>query len=332
MPGAMGGYVKVYLYFLHHYQVRPLESLSLEEASTALNMLYGELMSGLNYWSTQSILTFTSLEDGTFELSFAKEKPLPTNDVLANHNEKSVAPNKIYLQQTRPNYSTQELGIYKSQDHSISKLFYIAEQYLGRMLSPTDQQILFGLYDWLHMPLDLIEFLIEFCASNQHTNLRYIEKVALGWVDEGIVSIEQARSKVTKDKRYYKILGEMGLSSQSITSVQKEFMDKWLFTYKLSLELILEGCKRTVSQTKNPSLKYLDSILTSWHTSKVSTLEDIKKLDESHQSNLQKRALPVAKTNGKNERFTNTSSHNWDFNELEKLEQQYIERKLHGGL
>lgn len=331
MPQALGGYVKVYLYMLGYSIHQPATPLSLEDVATTLNMLHSELISALQYWDQLQIIRFKSLTQDDFELTFALEKPT----------ERTASPTaslgRTYLHQTRPNYSAQELDIYKSEDQSITKLFYIAEQYLGGLLTPTDQQILFGLYDWLHMSIDLIEYLIEFCVTNaelnnKKINLRYIEKVALSWIDEGITSIEQAQSKTCSDKSYFKILNELGLSSQMLTSVQKEFISKWLHTYNLSLEIILEGCKRAVAQTKNPSLKYVDSILTSWSKNQVTSLQDISVLDETHHSDSQKKIPVSGKALPKNQRFTNISSHNWDFDELEKLEREYVKRKLNGGI
>lgn len=331
MPAALGGYVKVYLYLLATYTAN--EGLNLQEAATALDMLYSEVIAGLKYWDSLSVIKFNSLSEEDFEIEMIFDKPTQDTVVSAPMQKTNSLPiAKTYIQQTRPNYSLEELNIYKSEDKSITQLFMIAEQYLGRLLSSSDQQILFGLYDWLHMPLDLIEYLIEYCASNNHTNIRYIEKVAISWVDQGILTVDMAKSRVTNDKKYHQILGELGLSSQQITSIQKEFIDKWLGTYKLSLEVILEGCKRAVTQTKNPSLKYLDAMLSSWYNTKVQTLDDIKELDKAYSNgNAKKASAPPKSTAKKNTRFTNISSHNWDFDQLERLEQEYIERKLHGG-
>lgn len=331
MPAALGGYVKVYLYLLATYTSN--EGLDLSEIAIKLDMLYSEVITALKYWDSLSVIGFTSLSDENFEITIHFDKPTKVVEAPSPL-AKPLPIAKTFIQQTRPNYSMEELNIYKSGDQSITQLFLVAEQYLGRLLSATDQQVLFGLYDWLHMPLDLIEYLIEYCASNNHTAIRYIEKVAISWVDSGILSVQMAKSRVTNDKKYYTVLNELGLSSQQITSIQKEYIDKWLNTYKLSLDIILEGCKRAVSQTKNPSLKYLDAMLTSWYNTKVTSLEDINKLDKAYSTNtLKKASAPTANTKStkKNTRFTNISSHNWDFDQLEKLEQEYIERKLHGG-
>lgn len=332
MPSALGGYVKVYLYLMSIYTSK--QDLNLEEVASSLDMLYSEVISALKYWDSVSVLKFKTLSEENFEIELFFDQPIPSNQTIPQSTPSTSLPaNKNYIKQTRPNYSLEELNIYKTQDRSITQLFLVAEQYLGRLLSSSDQQVLFGLYDWLHMPLDLIEYLIEYCASNNHTNIRYIEKVAISWVDSGILSVEMAKSRVTSDKKYHQILNELGLSSQQITSIQKEFINKWLNTYKLSLEVILEGCKRAVAQTKNPSLKYLDAMLSAWYNTKVQTLEDIQKLDKAYSNNALKKASTSTKAAPvkKNARFTNISSHNWDFDQLERLEQEYIERKLNGG-
>ncbi|MEG0013900.1 MAG: DnaD domain protein [Cellulosilyticaceae bacterium] len=334
MPAALGGYVKVYLYLVATYTMQ--EGLDLSETATALDMLYSEVISALKYWDGLSIISFTTLSDDEFEIIVNFDKPTeessPTQVLEASIQTNTLPIAKTYIQQTRPNYSAQELNIYRSEDRSITQLFLIAEQYLGRLLSSTDQQVLFGLYDWLHMPLDLIEYLIEYCVSNNHTAIRYIEKVAISWVDMGILTVDAAKLRATNDKKYHTILNELGLSSQQITSIQKEYIDKWLDTYKLKLDIVLEGCKRAVAQTKNPSLKYLDAMLSSWYNTKVANLDDIDKLDKAYSSNIAKKAsAPTKSVAKKNTRFTNIASHNWDFDQLERLEQEYIERKLHGG-
>ncbi|MGL6174254.1 MAG: DnaD domain protein [Cellulosilyticaceae bacterium] len=332
MPSALGGYVKVYLYLMAVYTSR--QDLNLEDVANSLDMLYSEVISALKYWDSVSVLKFKTLSEENFEIDLFFDIPNPSKKVISKPAPSTSLPiNKTYLKQTRPNYSLEELNIYKAEDKSITQLFLVSEQYLGRLLSSSDQQVLFGLYDWLHMPLDLIEYLIEYCASNNHTNIRYIEKVAISWVDSGILSVDLAKSRVTNDKKYHQILNELGLSSQQITSIQKEFINKWLDTYKLSLEVVLEGCKRAVAQTKNPSLKYLDAMLSAWYNTKVQTLEDIQKLDKAYSTNAIKKASTPNKATPtkKNARFTNISSHNWDFDQLERLEQEYIERKLHGG-
>ncbi|HHX63044.1 MAG TPA: DnaD domain protein [Epulopiscium sp.] len=347
MPLAMGGYVKVYLYLLTAYYERT-ELLTIEDTAALLSMLSSEVIAALEYWQSKNILTFSALSKEDFEVSFTLTAPSKSGDLeaaslkatdtdlVAAHikkveqakNETPVKTN-TYIQQTRPNYSPSELSIYL-QDSQVQELYKMAEKSLGRLLSSSDQQILFGLYDWLHMPLNLIEYLLDYCATKGHTSMRYIEKTAIGWLNDGVNTLEQAMMRSNTDKLYFKILSEVGLGTQNITQVQKEFIGKWLNTYKLSIEVILEGCRRTSAQTKNPSLNYLDTIFTSWHKNNVISLEDITKLDNAFTS--KQAQTPKYNSNNKSPikktAFNSLQGRDWDFTELEKLENDRMKRLL----
>ena len=330
IPQALGGYVKVYLYMLAIYQNPAQEGIQLEDIAKDLDMLHSELITALEYWNTTGVLTFKLLTEDEFELSFSETKPemetkSPEIPIVA-----TAAP-RTFIQQTRPHYSADELSLYCQEHASISNLFTICEKYLGRLLSATDQQVLYGLYDWLNLPLDLIEYLVEYCTSNNHTHIRYIEKVALGWVDQGITTVESAKAQAAVTKKYRTILKALGMTGETITKHQRKLLDKWLTDYAFDLSVILEACNRTVTYSSSPSLNYLGSILDKWHDKGIKTVEDIERLDKNHTKEKEQQAGPVApKAKSKNPHFTTTYSHNWDLAELEKCEREYIE-KMYGG-
>lgn len=325
MPKAQNGHLKVYLYLLAMFSQPNTSNISLEDVSHNLDMLYSEVIKALKYWKGEGVVSFTESEDELYDLSFATTKP---------STKLSAKPQKTIIRQTRPEYRTEEITLYVEDNPPVLKLFKIAEQYLGRLLTLTDQKILFSLYDWLHMPFDLIEFLIEFCASNNHTSMQYIERVGIAWTDEGLTSVDMAKNKILNDKKYFKILNSLGASKQNLTLVEKNCMNKWFTDYRFTLDIILEACRRTVMQTSKPSLNYVDSILTSWYNEKVKSLEDIFTLDKAHES---KKNINNASNNSirpisnKVSQFNSMYSHDWDFDELEKLQREHITRKLNGG-
>lgn len=327
MPQALGGYVKVYLYLLALYQGQSAKGISLEEVAKELDMLYSELIAALEYWNSKKVLIFKTLNEDEFELSFSYTKP----EVIAAPTEPT--PNtsaRTFIQQTRPHYSADELSLYCMEHKSIANLFTICEKYLGRLLSATDQQVLYGLYDWLNLPLDLIEYLVEYCTSNNHTHIRYIEKVALGWVDQGITTVESAKAQSAITKQYRTILKGLGMTGETITKHQRELLDKWLNDYAFDLSVILEACNRTVTYSSSPSLNYLGSILDKWYEKGIKTVDDIKVLDQNHSKEKEQEKTSSKKAKSKNPHFTTTYSHNWDLAELEKREREYVE-KMYGG-
>lgn len=332
MPKALGGYTKVYLYLLALTHNPTDESgINLEEVCKNLDMLHSEVIQALKYWDEQKVLSFKE-EGDYFDLCFytmAPNSSAASDTSSASH----ASLGKNIIQPLRPEYSIDEINLYKDNSKDFTNLVRVAERYLGRLISFNDQKILYSFYDWLHMPFDLIEYLIEYCASMNRTSMHYIEKVALNWIDEGITTLDQAKTKVAADKRYFKILSALGTSRTVLTPVDKKFMSKWLDTYQFSIEIILAACNKAVTQTTKPSLNYVDTILTSWYNEKVKTLEDIKALDKVFESKktLASSTTSAAPVPNKVAKFNNLDSHDWDFDEIEKLEREYIERKLNGG-
>ncbi len=333
MPQASSGPIKVYLYLLMLCGAHEAE-LSLEDITKTLDMLYSELMTALDYWKNLKLIAFEMEGADIVALDFASIPPALSH-ASASASEDTPAVRSTFVQQTRPHYTKEEIILYKEQNQSIDTLFKICEKYLGRLLSPSDQQIIYGCYDWLTMPLDLIEFLIEYCASNHHTQIRYIEKVALSWYEQGIKTVEAAKEQVATTTKYRKIFKALGMNSETITKFQRDILDKWLSEYAFSMEIILEGCNRTVAFSSTPSLNYLGSILERWYKQGVKTLEDIQALDKEHSrtgaNNASAQGASPKKLVNKNPYFTSTYSHNWDMDELERKEREYINQEIYGG-
>ena len=102
-----------------------------------------------------------------------------------------------------------------TSDESFKQLIYIAQQYLNKLLTPTDCQILGNLYSNLGFSGELLEYLIEYCVQNHHTSLRYMEKVALGWHKRGIKDVEQAKASGRGyTKGSFAVMRAMGLSDR----------------------------------------------------------------------------------------------------------------------
>ena len=67
------------------------------------------------------------------------------------------------------------------------------------------------------------------------------------------------------------------------------FISAWKGELGFSMDIIMEACDRTVMATQKNRLKYCDGILRNWHECKVTTREDIAKLDASHTADLRKK-------------------------------------------
>jgi len=53
------------------------------------------------------------------------------------------------------------------KQESVAELLFIAERYLGRILTPTDMNSILYWYDGLGFSTDLIEYLVEYCDEQR---------------------------------------------------------------------------------------------------------------------------------------------------------------------
>lgn len=230
------------------------------------------------------------------------------------------------LASTRPDYAPQELAMYlKNQE--VKHLFDHAAKKMGRLLSQSDMSTLFSFHDWLGLPLDVIEVLLSYCTANGNKGMRYIEKVAIGWAEEGIDTEEKAIAYIEMRKSGFRsILQAFGLGNRQPVATEENYMKAWLSEYALPPEIVQIACERTVLQTGKPSFPYADKILREWRDAGVKTRADIEALDQAfaaRKKQTQAAAQPPRRTEPpRQNRFINYTQSDWDFEELERLERE----------
>ena len=314
MPEANGEFVKVYIYLLRTLSNSPV-SFSLEEMADRLLCTERDILRGLKYWSRQELLA----------LDFTENRVL-SNITILTPKKRSSSEEKAASETaaTEPKADPRSFSLTPDrvkelkQNEDMIQLLYIAEQYLGKTLSPTEIQKILFFYDGLGFSTDLIEYLIEYCVSRSHKSIRYIETVALAWAGEGISTVSDAKKANARYSReYYTILKALGITNRSPVETEITLMDTWLKTYGFSMEIIQEACSRTVLQTGQASFQYTDKILEGWKKKQVTSLEDVRALDAEHKKRRQEKK-PQKQTPSPNNRFNNFQQREYDFDEYEK--------------
>ena len=243
--------------------------------------------------------------------------------------EEKPQPKPVLLTSERPEYSPAELAVYLQKSESTQKLFQTAQKKLGKMLSHNDMSMLFSFHDWLGMPIDVIELLLSYCSANGHTGMRYIEKVALGWAEEGINTVEQAVEYIElRQTGFRTILKAFGQNRMPVPT-EETYMKKWLQEYKLPMDVVKMACERTVLQTGKASFAYADKILASWKDVGVKTVADVEAQDKAFAAKKAQNTpaeKPAVQTTPKQNRFINYTQSEWDFAELERLEREQREK------
>lgn len=326
MPEANGEFVKVYIYLLRILRNAPV-SFSLEQMADRLLCTEGDILRALKYWSKVGLISLEENADhklcgislippvasASGETAASKVSPILETPEQPKAEEPLPEPKAITVKPLTPD-RIKEL----KQNEEIVQLLYIAEQYLGKTLSPTEIQKLLFFYDELHFSADLIEYLIEYCVSHNHKSIRYIEKVALAWAEEKITTVQDAKEVSSRyNKDYFTILKSLGISGRNPVETEISLMDTWMKEYGFPMDIILEACSRTVLQTGQPSFQYTDKILKGWKDKNVKNKNDIALLDAEHKKRKLERSARRQTSSAPN-RFNNFQQRNYDFDEYEK--------------
>jgi len=254
--------------------------------------------------------------------------PVESNSLSVEGNslsfESSMSMKPDPLPDKKPSYSNEEIASMTDEKPLYKDLIYITGKYLGKILNQNDLSTLISFHDWLGLPFEVIEWLIEYCASNNHRNMRYIEKVALEWADLGIDSLEKAKQQTEVfNKSYFSIKKALGLGDKNPVAFEIKFMDKWLKDYAFDLSIILEACNRTMMQAPSASFQYADKILSHWKKANVHTLKDIELLDKEHESQKSSSKAGIKKEPSNN-KFINFEQREYDYDSIEKKAMQML--------
>lgn len=250
---------------------------------------------------------------------------------LQETEEKKETQQPKLISSNRPDYSPAELAVYMQKSESMRKLVQSAQQKLGKMLNHNDLSLLFSFHDWLGLPMDVIELLLSYCTANGHCGMRYIEKVALGWAEEGIDTEEKAIEYIELRKTGFRTIMKAFGQNRLPVAAEENYMKKWLQAYKLPMDVVKMACERTVMQTGKASFAYADKILASWKAAGVQSMADVEGLDKAFAAKKAQSApteQPAAQINPKpkQNRFINYTQSEWDFAELERLEREQREK------
>lgn len=181
-----------------------------------------------------------------------------------------------------PHYPAETISLRAGKDEALAQLLCHAEQILGKLLSPADISSLFAMYDWLGLPADVIMMLLEYCRQNGSTGMRYIEKCALSWADEGIDTFEKAEYKLRLlEKRRQsesRIVSLFGIGGRALTKKETDYINQWVHDMQMSFELIEAAYEEAVNSTGKLSFPYIHKVLQSWHEQGVKTAEEAQGL------------------------------------------------------
>ncbi|MEA4920359.1 MAG: DnaD domain protein [Clostridiaceae bacterium] len=179
-------------------------------------------------------------------------------------------------------YTPAELLSAQRGDRAFSGMCDYLEQALGRSIRKSEIEILYGIYDRLNMPADVIMLLINYCRSRGRLSARELERKAYEWHDKGIVTYSAAADlademgRQSTDKA--RIMALFGMVGRNPSETEEKYISAWL-EMGVGEELVKMAYDRTVLRTGRLQWRYLHKILEDWHKKGYKTREQIERAE-----------------------------------------------------
>ena len=344
MTDANDAQLKVYLYTVRMMSAH-LET-SVTDIADRFNYTEKDVLRAFKYWQGKGLLDLDYDEAGNLcgvQLKNLCKGDITVPSVESTHsvqtpkNDRKAAErvteaeNKAAVIPAKPSYTPSMVREFKASrtasDNGID-IFYLAEEYRKKPLSPSDIGTIIYICDELGFSDELFDHLLQYCASKDKSDFRYIEKVAISWKESGITTPKEAENAPGRyDRKVYEIMRQLGKTGNTPTDKEVSYITKWTGEYGFPDDIILEACDRTVMATEKNRFQYADKILKNWKDKGVESLGDVEDLDKAHGENTDKSKVTAGSNKGNAQKAGTNSSNmfnrftqrtDYDFEALEK--------------
>lgn len=263
MNSLQGIDIRLYLYIL--FALKKNMELEVSELAKRLGVTDAEISNSLDVLQAEELITKTSQGFIVVDL-------------------KDVEVNKSYIPKMEPKINRVQSELERKRmaaASAINESFFQGIMSLGWY---TDIGTLFKNYSFSE---EVMIALFHYCRERKALNRKYVYAVAENWYRGGVKTFEQLEEFLESYDNIQKIKQKIQKAlrlNRNFTKYEEQYVDTWVKEYKYEFNIIEEALKRTVAKS-NPSLKYVDAILTNWHKKGYKTLEDIKNEGQSDNEN-----------------------------------------------
>ena len=290
MPTANGAYVKVYLLALS--LAVGGKSMTTGEMAGKLNLLESDVVNALEYWNINGALRYDK-ENVLFGGAPPKNADAKT--------EKET-PNKK---------SMEEIAEEMTSNKALADLCTLSQEILGKPLRNRDLETLYWFYDELGLSPEVITMLLEYCVSKDKRSMSYIEKVAMSWHKNGIITIDAADRYITEEKEksgyFYSLRKLFGIGDRSFSKTEETYLKTWRDEYGMDEDMVGLAYEYCIMQTSKLSFPYMNSIIKRWSELGITTVAQATQDHEDFKNKNKQNALNVY------------NDDNVDYDELEKI-------------
>ena len=194
---------------------------------------------------------------------------------------------KLPPEQKIPEYEKAYIVKRSMEDASFEALQLETANVLGHTLSAQELNTLFGIYDHLGLPPEVICILLNACKEEVQEKygpgrlptMRQIEQQAYIWAREEIMTLDLADAYLNRRRERKDVLVQlkrmMGIWDRALTRSEVNYLNAWL-DKGFGMDAIAIAFDRTVTQTNGLKWPYMNRIVQNWHEKGLHTPEEIE--------------------------------------------------------
>ena len=189
-----------------------------------------------------------------------------------------------------PQYSALEIHSRSRQDPAFSAVLEEAAQVLGRKLSGNDMRVLYGVYENLGLPPEVILELLNYVGAtyrerygeSRRPSARALEKEAYHWANQELLTMEQAEAYIHSQRlrlsQVDRVRAVLGIRDRQLGATERGYVSAWL-DMGFGEEAIAMALDRTLTNTGGLKWPYMNKILLSWHQQGLHEPTEIREKD-----------------------------------------------------
>lgn len=259
MPTANASYVMVYLYIMLLAQTG--KNMGTNEIAKRLGLIESDVINAIKYWNKKGILS------GTGENIIIKKS---ADEELSPENDKK---------------SIEDIASIVDGNPALADLCAIAQEMLGKTLANNDIETLYWFYDQLGFSPEVISMLLEYCVSMDKRSMKYIEKVAITWHENNIITMEDAQAYITRASKRDEFTASLrklfGISDRNLSKTETLYLETWRDEFKMSADMVGLAYEYCVMAIGKLSFPYINTILKRWAEQGILTIPDAERDHEN---------------------------------------------------
>ena len=189
-----------------------------------------------------------------------------------------------------PQYTAKDISQRSKEDSSFSLIVSEAERVLGRKLNSNDLKVLFGVYDYLALPVEVILVMLNYLAEvyftkygdSRRPSANAIEKEAYSWAHREIFTLDQADEYIEfmqkRSGELDSIRRMLNIHDREFSSTERKDVSSWL-DMGFTEEAVAIAYDRTIIATGSLRWNYMRKIILNWHEHGLHSAKDIEEKD-----------------------------------------------------